>query len=69
MMARTSRKRKPLPYIEPFKGCGSCVNGFLEDARGFAYRCQCWRVYVDQWVRKLADKARQIQAVRHMERE
>ena len=49
-------RKKPLPYMEPFKSCGACVNGFLEDARGFAYRCQCWRVYVDRWVRTLADQ-------------
>jgi hypothetical protein len=59
------RKSGPLPWVEPFEGCGSCVNGWIEDASGFARRCQCWRVYVDQWVRKLA----QGQAVRNQERE
>lgn len=52
--ARKPRKRGTPPYVEPFEGCASCVNGWIEDVSGFARRCPCWRAYVDQWVRKLA---------------
>lgn len=58
-MAREPVKRKrtaALPWMEPFFSCSLCVNGWIEDASGFAHRCQCWRVFVE--------KQLQIQALR-----
>lgn len=43
----------PPPKFEP---CESCSGGWLTDASGAAYRCVCWRAYVNKWIDQLNEK-------------
>jgi hypothetical protein len=43
------KRRKPQRqfYMPPFKSCGDCSDGWLTDASGAAFRCWCWRAFME----------------------
>jgi hypothetical protein len=60
-MRHVPKRRKPgtQPYVQPFVACECCINGWLQDASGAAFRCGCWRAYVANEGDRFRERQRQ----------